>query len=325
MDEVRKRGRRPKKEGTINYFDEDNFRNVILPKIQANAALPNSFVKDIFSITDGMINTEFRNNTFVLENREDLKHECFFEVLKSLKKFKCEKGRSFAYFNRIIKNTLLKWYYKNLKVQTKELKLIDMTIDYDNGEDFNYDDSMTVLNSKIKLEEESTEQNSVYFYPVFDADASKTNKLEKRNQDTRLVELSVHRYLEKLILCINNILTDTDKRTKFLEYIKYNDKIDDAFSDENSEDIVLVLNEANDLFTACDTKIKEKIESEPDKYNFSTTNKILVNNKVLVYIKNEISSRKMRKSCKLINKNPKLAAAMISLLMTFSANLEQAA
>lgn len=76
---------------------------------------------NLSNIINGMINKEFARNTIVKNNREEVTNECIYEILKSLPKYNTEKGRAFAYFNRIVKNTLIKYYNKERKISSKEV------------------------------------------------------------------------------------------------------------------------------------------------------------------------------------------------------------
>lgn len=313
---LKKRRRKTKKQLSVNYFDEDNFRNEILPKIRNGSVLPNSFVKDIFSITDGMINTEFRNNVYVLENREDLKHECFLEVLKSLKRYDGEKGRSFAYFNRIIKNTLLKWYHNNAKIQSKEVKIVDVTKEFEGGEDFTDEESLALLTSKINVPEQLKNQNSSVFSHYFDIDASKENKIQKRVQDPELIEYSLYKYLSKILKYIDTILLSTTVQKDFFYYIQYKDDLDVTI-EQNDDEILEILKETQTIFKNCVDRLDDKIKQNPEKYNYEDTENILINNKVLVYSKNKISDKNIRKPGKKIIADTKLATSILILMLSY--------
>jgi len=315
MEQVKKKGRPRGKNSLLNYFNEDDFRENILPLVKSKKQLPNSFVKDIFSITDGMINTEFRNNVFVLNNREELKQECFFEVLKSLDKFNCQKGRSFAYFNRIIKNTLLKIYYKNNKINSKELKVLDITKDVENSDDLTMDEAFTIINDNILFNENDLEQNSSIFYPAFDCNLSKENKRLKTKQNHFFVEYSIYIYLKSLVNFIDDLLSNKETKESFLNYIKYSNNVDISYI--NREDAIQIIEEAKSLFNICLNTISSKIQSEPDKYKGFRESSIFINNNVLVYIKNKISNKNIRKSYKKVVVNTVASAKLIISLLDF--------
>ena len=62
----------------------------------------------IDGLINGMINKEFYRNYHIKNNRYDAYTECIYEILNSLERYDPDKGRVYAYFNRIVKNSLLK-------------------------------------------------------------------------------------------------------------------------------------------------------------------------------------------------------------------------
>ena len=301
---------------TVNYFNEDVFRSEILPNINSPGyILPESFVNDIFAITDGMINTEFRNNTFVINNREELKQECFFEVLKSLKKFNCEKGRSFAYFNRIIKNTLLKIYYKNNRICSKEVKILDIINDYDNQDDtFTFDEALSIILSPQNLYyENSIKENTKIFNLFFDTDLSKQNAIDKKKQLEDNIDIAILHYLNKILYIINEFKKSDNYKDNFLNYIIRNADINYEIGKKNIIDIIY---ECEELFTKCINKLSNKIDVNNIQYTLEIPS-ILITHKVIVYVKNIISDKSLRSRHKKIIANPKLSALIIKELIKF--------
>ena len=310
------RQRRGKKSSSTNYFDEKRFSIEILPHLSDPSYVPpESFVRDIFAITDGMINAEFGNNTYVLENRDDLKQECFCEVLKSLRKFNVDKGRSFAYFNRIIKNTLLKNYYKSTKIATKEVKIFDLASNYENLEDYTVDDLLSgVTDIKERRDDAKALQNSSEFVSFFDSDRSKENQKKKKTQEKADIEIAILKYLFSVKNVLHHIMSDKSKMERIISEIQFNDST--SFLDNfEVTDLAPLLQEAYDLFTECIDKINANIEADPLPYSFPQAHSVLITNRVLIYIKNEISSRKMRKKYNLLIRNPRASAEIIKIVL----------
>ena len=269
---------------TVDYFDENKFRTNILPNIHLdNYIIPDSFVNDIYLIADGMINTEFRNNTFVLEYRDELKNECFYEVLKSLRNFNCDKGRAFAYFNRIIKNTLLKIYYKNHRLKTKEIDFFSISVLNDNS--YSLDEALEnipeIYNKKVcNLTDELNvnKYESNIFSINFNTDYSKINKLVKKNQNIDNIDSAVHKYLSNIIFHIDEILNDDIKFLNFFNYLKYDLQFKHVISEKDCKRIFI---NCKDLFIGCLEKLNCKnIESTEINNN---NNSVLVTTKVIIY------------------------------------------
>lgn len=307
--------RKKRSESTIDYFNENQFREEILPIVNIpGKILPNSFAISIFNIIDGMINTEFRANSFVIENREELKQDCFFEVLKSLTKFKCEKGRSFAYFNRIIKNTLLKKYYKHNRICKAEVKIFDISNCYSDEDEFTVDEAIALIADK-NVSNEKPNNNSDLFSNSFDHDFSKDNISAKKKQDPYQIELSVFNYLTEIINILKKITEDQNKLDYIVREIQYNESEDTLISLQKEYTIYNIIEESKNLFKDCRNRIQKKIEENPDLYSGIETPCVLINNRMLIYVKNIISDRKIRKPYTNINANPNLAAKLLRLVI----------
>lgn len=105
-----------KKVKKTDYFSEKDILILVKDyKINKNNLTFQKMSKPIDQMIDGMINKEFYHNDIVKNNRNDIHSECFIEILRSLEKYDPEKGRVFAYLNRIVKNTILRCYNKTKK------------------------------------------------------------------------------------------------------------------------------------------------------------------------------------------------------------------
>lgn len=314
MTERRTKQRKKRSSSTVDYFNEEEFLSEILPLVHQDKKLPDSFAYSIFAITDGMINTEFRQNTYVLANRDELKQQCFFEILKSLKKFKGEKGRSFAYFNRIIKNTLLKVYYKNMRISSKELKVYDISPEYETSEEMTLDEAFSYF-SGVNLETTGNNicNNSFSFSNFFDNDYSKFNIIDKKIQEESLIDVAIFKYIRTCLKKINHIYKD--------EFISFCNNIKYSFDSEYSEDledskIFEILKATRELFFECLENIIFKVKNNLKKYeNLDYDKCVLVNHKVLVYVRREISNKDIRKKYPILINNAKLSAEIIKFLL----------
>lgn len=109
----RPKGSKTKNKNNKNYFNEKEMIEFL--KVFRQTKDEKVFEKlnfGIKNIVNGMINKQFSYNSFIKNNKKDAEAECISEIYKSLERFDVEKGRLFAYVNRIAKNTLLK--YQNI-------------------------------------------------------------------------------------------------------------------------------------------------------------------------------------------------------------------
>lgn len=317
MEERRTKQKKKRSEETIDYFNEDQFMSEIFPLVQQDKKLPDSFAYSMFNITDGMINTEFRNNLYVLSNREELKQCCFFEIMKSIKKFKGEKGRSFAYFNRIIKNTLLREYYKHIRRSSKECKIYDLLPnDYtEAAEELSLEEAITAITKDPIKSETKPPENSLYFSNCFDKDYSKDNVKNKKNPEDQLIDSSLLKYLNYCLQKINFILSYNLDDFYFDMKYAFNSEYTDGVS---KEDLIIVLNDTKKLFSYCMLNLLDRIDPNYLKaiYEDKISQKcLLINYKVLGYVRREISNRKLRSYFPSITTKPKISAAIIKFLL----------
>lgn len=161
--------KKTKKTKNENYFSEKEITKLVKEyKVTKSDEVFEEMSKPIYNMINGMINKEFYYNSIVKDNREDIQTECFFEILKSLEKYDPDRGRVFAYFNRIVKNTILRCYNKIKKINSKELlytnfsknvadELDDDTVlnlgkkTYRNMETFSEQETLQALDSKKTL------------------------------------------------------------------------------------------------------------------------------------------------------------------------------
>lgn len=122
---MKKRGRPPKPNS--NYFPELEMVDLLKTyKISQSEEVFRQLEPKLVGIINGMINKEFRSNPIIINNRNDCMSECMFEIFKSYRRYDPEKGRLYAYTNRIVKNTLLKYYEKSKKRSNNETTYTDI-------------------------------------------------------------------------------------------------------------------------------------------------------------------------------------------------------
>lgn len=147
-----------------NYFSEKDVLNLVkLYKFSENRNNKNEIFckmsKPIQQMIDGMINKEFYYNDIVKNNRNDIHSECFVEIIKSLEKYDPERGRIFAYLNRIVKNTVLRYYNKRKKINEKEM--IYTTFSKNTEEEVDNDIILNLGNNTYHNEETFSEQENI--------------------------------------------------------------------------------------------------------------------------------------------------------------------
>lgn len=147
-----------------NYFSEKDVLNLVkLYKFSENRNNKNEIFckmsKPIQQMIDGMINKEFYYNDIVKNNRNDIHSECFVEIIKSLEKYDPERGRIFAYLNRIVKNTVLRYYNKRKKINEKEM--IYTTFSKNTEEEVDNDIILNLGNNTYHNEETFSEQENL--------------------------------------------------------------------------------------------------------------------------------------------------------------------
>jgi len=131
-----------------NYFKEKEM--IELVKEYQKRRDNDSFKKiqpGILSLIDGMITKQFSYNHHIQNSKKDAIIECFMEILKALDRYDPDKGRLFAYMNRIAKNTLMKYYRNSRKIKDREQSYTDIIFSID---DPNVDVDNVVLASSIK-------------------------------------------------------------------------------------------------------------------------------------------------------------------------------
>lgn len=204
-----------------NYFDEqymlEKLNNYTISKKDDD--LSDISVKCI-DIIHGMINKEFSYNTIILKDRESFVQDCMYEIIKYIKKgyYKPEKGRLFAYINRIIKNTLLRKYYYNKKIMECETSIYCDEFENEELMDFisnKYEDMFKIVDNTIKI---NKNDSIIYIYyinkeilnnidNINNGDISLFIKKLKYNNKYEISSLNID-YIKYLLLNIKDVIKD---------------------------------------------------------------------------------------------------------------------
>lgn len=221
---MKKRGRPRNPDSVLNYFPETEMVDILKEYKMTKSDETFKLMEPRFiAIINGMINKEFSYNSYIKNNREDAIANCLLAIMSSYQRFDPEKGRLYAYTNRIVKNTLRKMSEKLAKLQSKEVTYTDinMYVESENNTEDNVinislssDDTVSNDTSEISnilekctlknvtLDAKST-INIVYFYI-------------KYVKDTTAFFLKNSYYMDELI---KDIIYDADISFDFNKYI----------------------------------------------------------------------------------------------------------
>lgn len=137
-----------KKSKSNNYFSEKEMINYVKEyQLQRNDESFSKIAPSILELINGMINKQFSYNHHILNNKNDAIAECFIEIINSLNRYDPERGRLFAYLNRITKNTLMKYYTRSRRIKDKEKNYIDLIANID---DDDVDNDNIVMSSGMR-------------------------------------------------------------------------------------------------------------------------------------------------------------------------------
>ena len=194
-----------------NYFSEKDVLNLVkLYKFSDSKHNKNEIFckmsKPIQQMIDGMINKEFYYNDIVKNNRNDIHSECFVEIIKSLEKYDPERGRIFAYLNRIVKNTVLRYYNKRKKINEKEM--LYTTFSKNTEEEVDNDIILNLGNNTYHNEETFSEQENIQ---------SLISNKTHTSQESYYI---IYYYIKQLKNNIKIYLDNDDLRNELLEDIK---------------------------------------------------------------------------------------------------------
>jgi len=117
---------------TREYFSEkDMIKYVREYQLKKDGESFKKIKPSILKLINGMINKQFSYNYHIQNNRGDVEAECFIEILRALDRYDPEKGRLFAYLNRVAKNTMMKYYKHSRKIRDREKTYTDVVGNFD--------------------------------------------------------------------------------------------------------------------------------------------------------------------------------------------------
>lgn len=156
------------------YFNEDFIANIINKyKETKDSTYLGLLYEPLKSQITGMIAKQFSYNSVIQDNKDDVISYCFISIIQSIKNYKHERGKLFPYFNRVIKNTLIK-LSKILRTD-KEIYLYESFINEETEYDFlefaEIENTFNKTESKIKIHNtnnkdyrEQVENDLTYIY-----------------------------------------------------------------------------------------------------------------------------------------------------------------
>lgn len=216
-------GRPRNPDSLLNYFPEKEMVEVLKKYKDTKSEKYFEILEPkLVAVINGMINKEFSYNTYVKSNRDIVISECLFAILQSYQRFDPEKGRLFAYTNRIIKNTLLKCYNKNIRKNSKESTYTDINASVDTGNDMDVDN---IFNLQIIADNELVDDS----YEVKNSFENVQTRNIILDSDTTIhivynyityIKEAVEYFMsnEKLDILINDIKYDSNIGFDFTKY-----------------------------------------------------------------------------------------------------------
>ena len=277
---------RPRSKNSV-YFIEDEMVEVLKEyRFTKSEKVFEKIEPKIVAIINGMINKEFSYNTFIKGNREAAISECMIEILKSYHRFDPDKGRLYAYTNRIVKNTLIKFYNKNTKLSTKEITYTDLNSLVDNEEDIG-DDNVFKLGN-IVSNEVCDDTSAV----------AEENALAKASQknvvlDSETSVYIIYTYLIYIVEAMQYYLNNKNNIHDLIKHITYDYKINfdftkyyyqtnisaDLFYFNLIENLNFVF---NNLLQHIKCKYNNILNKEPETFDGKISNRVIGNIKKFI-------------------------------------------
>lgn len=276
----------PRKKSESNiYFQEKEMLNCISNyREKKDPKILNPYVQQCSLLIKGMINKEFWGNSYIKNNEEDVIQECLFEIIKSMQRYDPDRGRLFAYTNRICKNTLLKIYGKSQKTYNHEL-----TIDF--------------------FENEETEDMSMeeFFETLVYNEAAEEGKflVDIKKYPLLTIEYSFLKAYSILSSMLSSLLSINNEKTleSLIFSMKYNVNIDFDISEIFNKDSKTNLKILRKIINIISLGIK-RIEDKAENLNINLKKKIDLEDNI-GRIRNTVSTllKTNHKKLKLSNEN----------------------
>ena len=276
------------------YFIEKEMNELIkqYKKDRSNEQLFKQIEPSFISIINGMINKQFYGNYHVKNNRTDATSDCMMAILSSLDRYNPDKGRLFAYTNRIVKNTLMSFYRKSRKVRDNEMNNNEMMRNLDENE---IDEDMSLKMSMInKTNDDLSVENTLL--------NSCTCKNIVLDIDTSV--FIIYKYVKYLQTATQFYVDNSDIYKQLIDDLTYDTTVNFEF--ENYIDSIImskynvykiILDNLNDslynIIKWLQENYSDSINTEPESYDGAISNRALgyIRNFVKKQLKNDITKK----------------------------------
>lgn len=212
-----------KKRVKSNYFSEKEMINLVREyQLYCDDESFSKIAPSILELINGMINKQFSYNHHILNNRNDAIAECFIAIINSLQRYDPNRGRLFAYLNRITKNTLMKYYVRSRKVKDKEKSYTDIIsgINEDNIDDDNVIMSFGIKSVNTYVDDSYDLDYNLRIYP-------QCKNVRLKVDDTVNI---IHKYLYDLKDVIFYFVDNDSAVNKLVEDIKASPYVEFEFN-----------------------------------------------------------------------------------------------
>lgn len=288
-----------KVENKKNYFSEKEMISLVsLYKENKNNKIFAKIEPVINKLINGMINRQFSYNYHIINNRKDVISECYYEILISIERYDPERGRLYAYLNRIIKNTLMKYYVKSRKIKDKESNYTDLSRNIADDNDLDLDQfiiSMGINNTDEIINSEYDTNENIFIKP------NPKNVTLKIDTTVNIM----YNYINDIKEIVKFYLDNEYAIDYIINDIHFNNNIEFSLFDEN-EQIFLTKKEfyyniienyhsfLNNIINFLKCNYKEYISKEPENYDGYWSNRAIgyIRKFVNVKLKNDNLAKK---------------------------------
>jgi DNA-directed RNA polymerase specialized sigma24 family protein len=276
------------------YFIEKEMNELVkqYKKDRSNEQLFKQIEPSLTNIINGMINKQFYGNYHVKNNRMDATSDCMQAILSSLDRYNPDKGRLFAYTNRIVKNTLMSFYRKSRKIRDNEMNYNEITRNIEENE---LDDDIALkLSMKNQHNNDLTVENTSL--------SNCTCKNVVLDIDTSIY--IIYKYVNYLQTATQFYLDNSDIYKQLIDDLIYDTTVNFEFENYidsiimNKYDIYnnILDNLNNSLYNIIEwlkENYSESIYVEPESYDGEISNRALgyIRNFVKKQLKNDITKK----------------------------------
>ncbi len=277
-----------------NYFIEKEMNELIklYKKDKNNEQLFKQIEPSLYGIINGMINKQFYGNYHIKNNRTDATSDCMMAILSSLDRYNPDKGRLFAYTNRIVKNTLMSFYKKSRKIRDNEMNNNEIMRNLDENE---IDEDMSL---KMSMINKNNDDMSIETTSLSDC----TCKNVVLDIDTSVY--IIYKYVNYLQTATQFYLDHSDIYKQLIDGLVYDTTVNFEF--ENYIDSIImnkydiynnILDNLNDslhnIIKWLQENYSDSINTEPESYDGAISNRALgyIRNFVREQLNNDITKK----------------------------------